>query len=410
MVAYDVVVTYYSVIMHRPSEPVNPTAAAIVADRPARSAGIRAKLWQAVQASLDGSVAPRPDHPLLPLIAQYTATFGSTWRPVTRRKHRDDFARFVGWLEAHERAVTTASLDFPTLVAYVEELRSRPKVSGVWRGSPDALGRSLRAGPTQTLSANSVNAYVRPLRSLAIWLVDEGLLGVNPFRRSRRRAALNPLLPSEETPTKGATIGDLQALERGCGGDRPIDLRDQAMVAVLVTTAARNSSVRLLRIEDIDIARAVIRFRRAKGGKTLEIALHDEVRTALLRYLERGRPVLLAGAARSRAVGGAGLDDPGWLFVSWGDRSGRPLSANALSLMLTRRYHAGGGTVRSFGSHRIRHATATLLVNNGMPLEEVSRYLGHSSTMTTRRYAQQTVESLGHRAAAALSQAGLVAG
>ena len=31
------------------------------------------------------------------------------------------------------------------------------------------------------------------------------------------------------------------------------------------------------------------------------------------------------------------------------------------------------GTVRCFGSHRIRHATATLLVNNGMPLEDVKR-------------------------------------
>ena len=46
-------------------------------------------------------------------------------------------------------------------------------------------------------------------------------------------------------------------------------------------------------------------------------------------------------------------------------------------------------SLRTFGSHRIRHATATLLVNNGMPLEEASRYLGHSSTMPTRRYAQQ---------------------
>ena len=67
--------------------------------------------------------------------------------------------------------------------------------------------------------ANSVNAYVRPLRSLAIWLVDEGILSINPFRRSRRRAALNPLLPSEETPTKSATLDDLQALERGCAGE-----------------------------------------------------------------------------------------------------------------------------------------------------------------------------------------------
>jgi integrase len=78
--------------------------------------------------------------------------------------------------------------------------------------------------------------------------------------------------------------------------------------------------------------------------------------------------------------------------------------------MLTRRYHAGGGSLRCFGSHRIRHGTATLLVNNGMPLEEVSRYLGHSSTVPTRRYAQQTPEALGERVASALARAGLVSG
>jgi hypothetical protein len=99
---------------------------------------------------------------------------------------------------------------------------------------------------------NSVNAYARPIRSLAIWLVDEGILSVNPFRRSRRRAALNPLLPSEETPTKSATLGDLQTLERGCAGQEPRDLRDRAIVSILVTTAARNSSVQLLRIGDVD--------------------------------------------------------------------------------------------------------------------------------------------------------------
>jgi integrase/recombinase XerD len=322
---------------------------------------------------------------------------------VTRRKHADDFARLVDYLEAHGLPVTTASLDFLTLVDYVTDLRSRSKVSGVWRGAPDALARSLLSGPVQTLSANSVNAYMRPLRSLAIWLVDEGLLGVNPFRRSRRRASLNPLLPSEETPTKSATLDDLRALERGCLGEGPLDLRDRAVVSILVTTAARNSSVRLLRVGDVDFERAVIRFRRAKGGKTLELALHAETRAALVEHLERGRAAFLPA---SPAAG----DDPGWLFLSHAGGGPRPLSMNALSLMLTRRYHAGGGSLRCFGSHRIRHATATLLVNNGMPLEEVSRYLGHSSTVPTRRYAQQTPEALGERAASALARAGLVAG
>ena len=44
----------------------------------------------------------------------------------------------------------------------------------------------------------------------------------------------------------------------------------------------------------------------------------------------------------------------------------RPLGMNALSLMLTRRYHAGGGTLPYFGSDRIRHGSATLLAN-GVP-------------------------------------------
>ena len=78
--------------------------------------------------------------------------------------------------------------------------------------------------------------------------------------------------------------------------------------------------------------------------------------------------------------------------------------------MLTRRYRAGGGSLRCFGSHRVRDAAATLLVNNGMPLEEVSRYLGHSSTVPTRRYTRQTPDALGERAAAALARVGLVTG
>src|SRR5450759_2247394 len=345
-----------------------------------------------------------PALPLRPLIAEYTATFGSTWRPVTRRKHRDDFARLIAWLEANGKPVTTGSLDFMTLVDYVGYLRVRPKVSGVWRGGPDALGRSLRHTPVQTLSANSINAYVRPLRSLAIWLVDEGLLALNPFRRSRRRAALNPLLPSEETPTKSATLDDIRALEAGCAGDRPLDLRDRAITSILKTTAARNSSVRLLCLEDLDFERALIRFRRAKGAKTLDVALQPETRAALSAYLEGGRSALVAHSPTEM-----GSTDPGWVFLSTRAGEPRPLTMNALSLMLTRRYHAGGGSLRTFGSHRIRQATATLLVNNGMPLEEVSRYLGHSSTDVTRRYAQQTPDALGRRAADALARAGLVA-
>jgi len=80
------------------------------------------------------------------LIAEYTATFGVTWRPVTRRKHAADFVRPIAWLEPNGLPVTTASLDFLVRVDYVGDLRVQPKVSGVWRGAPtdEPNERSLR--------------------------------------------------------------------------------------------------------------------------------------------------------------------------------------------------------------------------------------------------------------------------
>jgi integrase len=95
------------------------------------------------------------------------------------------------------------------------------------------------------------------------------------------------------------------------------------MVAILVTTAARNSAVRLLRIDDVDHERCLLRFWRGKGGKTLLVALHPDARAALELYLTEGRPVLVAAAASE--------PDPGYLFPSERDRR-QPLGMNALSL------------------------------------------------------------------------------
>jgi len=163
--------------------------------------------------------------------------------------------------------------------------------------------------------------------------------------------------------------------------------------------------VRLLRLDDVDFERAVIRFRRGKGGKTLDVALHPETRSALSAYVEGGRLTLLGP---SSAEPGSSAD-PGWVFLSAGAGEPRPLTMNALSLMVTRRYHVGGGRLRTFGSHRIRHGTAT------PPREQRDAARGGQSLSRPLldrcdpALCQQTTESLGHRAAAALSQAGLLA-
>ena len=259
-------------------------------------------------------------------------------------------------------------------------LRGRPPhadprslVSGA--GAPGALARSLVSGPVQTLSANSVNAYVRPIRSLAIWLVDEGILAVNPFRRSTTTGRAQPPAtirrdPDQERDTRGSAC----SRTRLCRRRSPRSARWRHRL-----DPGHHGCPQLKRP-----AAAHRRCRLRAGGHPLPAGQGRQDSRTRPAARDSDRSVCLPRARTSRlpACLPYSLGDPGWLFLSHAGGEPRPLTMNALSLMLTRRYHAGGGSLRCFGSHRIRHATATLLVNNGMPLEEVSRYLGHSSTVT----------------------------
>jgi integrase len=350
------------------------------------------------------------NEPLEAAIEEYVAIFTGDWSPKTLRKYEDAFRDFLAWLDAEQRPATTASLEFGTLLAYVAHQKAKPVVRGVWRGDREAV-EAARLNNGERRSLNSINSTMRTLRAFVLWLHEDGRLPINPFARKHRRGGQNPLLPREATPTKAASLSDIEALERGCMGNRPLDLRDQAIVSVLKTTSARNSSVRLLRLSDIDLEREVITFRRAKSDQTYEVALMPETKAALIRYFRRGRPKLLPRYPARGYEHVQVSSDPECVFIARnnGRASGDPgpLSPNALSRMLTRRYHAGGGTLQHFGSHRIRHGTATILSNNGMPIEELSRHMGHSSTVVTKRYAVQTPQSIGRYTEAALRAGGL---
>src|SRR5690348_8703566 len=102
----------------------------------ARRVVVRAKHRRLARRPSTATISPAelPAQSLASLIAEYSAIFSGSWKPVTVRKHRDDFARFHAWLAANDIPETIATLEFGVLARYVQWLRERPKVSGVWRG------------------------------------------------------------------------------------------------------------------------------------------------------------------------------------------------------------------------------------------------------------------------------------
>lgn len=141
--------------------------------------------------------------PLPTAAEEYVTIFSPDWADKTQRKYESEFRNLFEWPDATDRPLTTESLDFATLVAYVAYLKQKPTMRKGWRGDRGAAKRvTPQSGGRRSL--NSVNSSMRSVRAFVLWLFDDGRLAINPFARKNRRGGQNPLLPQEDTPTKGA--------------------------------------------------------------------------------------------------------------------------------------------------------------------------------------------------------------
>jgi integrase/recombinase XerC/integrase/recombinase XerD len=109
---------------------------------------------------------------------------------------------------------------------------------------------------------------------------------------------------------------------------------------------------------------------RGKGGRTRLVPMGEPAQRALERYLQVGRPALVA--ERSERA----------LFLS---RRGRRLSPSDVRRRLDRwvREAALAGHV---SPHTLRHSFATHLLEGGADLRSIQELLGHSSVSTTQVY------------------------
>jgi site-specific recombinase XerD len=155
-----------------------------------------------------------------------------------------------------------------------------------------------------------------------------------------------------------------------------VGLRDRAVIAVLIYTAARVGAVAGLRQKDFyDVGEQYCLRFTDKGGKSREIPVRHDLRGYLLDY---------------QAAAGLTTDEPDRpLFLSARRRTKRltsnRLTADAVGCMLKRRLRDAGLPTR-FSPHSLRVTTVTDLLLQGVPLDDVQDLVGHSDPRTTRLY------------------------
>lgn len=206
----------------------------------------------------------------------------------------------------------------------------------------------------------SIRCGLSPLRTWYKWLKRRGYVWDNPFDSTERirvqRALPNPI---GEDKIRLMIEGEL-------------DPQNRALWEVFYATGARISSVREMRPEDLDLEARRVRFTFVKGGRPRYSVLGSHAVKALERYLEW----------RQARLDYLGRSSP-WLWI--GNRGSNRLIADTIRDRLREAAARAGITERVY-PHRIRHSTATHMLERGADLRAVQELLGHSELATTQIY------------------------
>ena len=190
------------------------------------------------------------------------------------------------------------------------------------------------------------------------------------------------LPPEKETAKTILTKAEILILYKSC----PVNdyrwkyamtgLRDRAMLGVYYGCGLRRSEGLELDITDIDLIRNLVHVRKGKGSKERFVPIGESIKQDFKDWL----------SVRDEYLKQAG--EQAFLLSPRGKRIG----GNALLIRLKRLVETAGIN-KDIGLHSLRHSIATHLLQQGMSLENVSRFLGHQSLENTQIYTHLSAET-----------------
>jgi site-specific recombinase XerD len=324
------------------------------APRRAREDAALAALVHGLERYFERALLLYPREPLSPVeqrIEVY-ATYLDQVRglaPATITRHRRTAAAFLAHAGYDTSPQGVATLTAQDVEAFV-------------RGAGQRLGRA------------SLHNVVAEIRAFLRFLVS---VGEAPVGLDERIDA--PRVYRHERLPRAWSWDIVQAFLRAIDRTSRSGLRDYPIFLLIATYGLRVSEVVGLTIDDIDWRTRRFRIRQRKTGGVLWLPLTDEVGTAVLEYLQRGRPTPTKPYRH--------------VFLR-GRTPTRPLTRTALNAALAG-WATRGGLARPFyGVHGLRHAYAVHLLRLGTPLKTIGDVLGHRTIESTYVYLHLAVEDL----------------
>ena len=307
----------------------------------------RAIRWLRFMGRLEQSLAsPNPHQPLITAFARHLQRErGLSLHSITRRCR--DVREFL------DRLVPPGTSLHAVTMAQIED---------------SLVQKVTQAG----YARSSIHVYATSLRSFLGFAERKGWC-----RSGLTEAIRSPRIFAEETLPAGPSWEDVRRLLATTEGGQPIAIRDRAMLMLLAVYGLRGGEVGRLCLEDLDWEREMLTVTRSKTQRQQIYPVCQSMGAVILRYLQEVRP-----RVSRREV-----------FLTM-RAPFRPLSSAAIGQVVRARLHALGLSLPHYGSHTLRYACASHLLEEGLSLKEIGDHLGHRDTNTTRGYTRMDLGSL----------------
>ena len=164
-----------------------------------------------------------------------------------------------------------------------------------------------------------------------------------------------------------------QKNDRGIVYYEAMQLRDRAMLCIFYGCGLRRNEVVHLDINDIHFEKSVVHVRKGKGYKERMVPITKQSIEHLQNYLYDARPYFCNDKNEA------------FFVTHYGKRLGGTMMLRRLQqlIQLTRNAEL---MQKDIHLHTLRHSIATHLLQNGMKLERIKDFLGHSSLESTQIY------------------------
>jgi len=259
--------------------------------------------------------------------------------------------KFVSYLKAQKRSNNT-------VIAYQGDLMQLSRflkglgVDSLDKIVADQFEQFKASLAKDNYTAKSISRKLNSIKSLFGFLLDEGVIERDPSRTVKHPKIVN------DAPRLLQPL-EYRALRDGCRHDK----RTLAVVELMLQAGLRISEVANLQIDDVKDEYLVIRAYESHPER--KVPLNRAAKEAVADYLAKERY-----ETKSRYV-----------FVT---KSGRPLLVRNIRSILNRYFEKA-----NLGGIKVNDLRNTFIVEQlsaGVPLDVISRIVGHKRLSTTERY------------------------